>query len=152
IDGSHQYTEEGTYGVGAWVQDDGGAEVADGVTTATVDDVPVHVQAAPVRALEGQYFGGTVATFTDDGNPPDPEASYTATITWGDGSNPDTVALDGLGYVPGTHRYNEEGTYHVAVTVTDDGGSRAADTATATVDDAALQVSARPLHLVEGQA
>jgi ELWxxDGT repeat protein len=44
---------------------------------------PLSVTGQPITTVEGQTFSGEVATFSDS-NPLTP-ASYTATITWGDG-------------------------------------------------------------------
>lgn len=58
---------------------------------------------APINAVEGQRFSGTLATFTDllntPGNPnPTTSSSYQASVSWGDGNFvPATVADDGYG-------------------------------------------------------
>jgi hypothetical protein len=76
---------------------------------------------ATFGATEGVTFTGTVATFTD----PDrasTAAEYSATIDWGDGTQPTPGTISGQGgqfTVSGTHTYAEQGTYSVTITITD---------------------------------
>src|SRR5207253_5872305 len=100
---------------------------------------------------EGSSFSGAVATFTD-ANPFFTTADFTATIAWGDGNTSSgAVALaSGTFTVSGTHTYAEEGTYAVAITVTDDDGSTANPTATATIGDPAVTATGVAVSATEG--
>ena len=109
-------------------------------------DVPITATGTTISATEGASFAGTVASFTD----PDTSATageYTATIDWGDASLPTTGTISGpLGgpfTVSGTHTYIEEGTYTIAVTITDVDTPTNTATAisTANVADAPLTAS-----------
>jgi hypothetical protein len=98
------------------------------------------VDGTTAQATEGLPFTGvTVATLTDTDN--DPPASYSATITWGDGTNSAGAFQPNPGgglAVTGGHTYAEEGSYPVAVIVVDNDGSTATVQSTAQVADAAL--------------
>src|SRR5262249_18705008 len=91
-------------------------------------------------------FTGVVAGFTD-ADPAGAAADYTATITWGDGhTSAGTITGNGSGgfNVSGTNTYMTDGTYPIAVTITDAGGSTATANGTAYVGGLAtrFQVSA----------
>jgi acid phosphatase len=85
-----------------------------------------------VTAMVGQNFNGTVALVSD--TYPDLLAGdLTATINWGDGSNPDQVTLtgpDAKGFyeVAGTHTYTHVGRDTITVSVQDhvNGGTTSA--------------------------
>jgi hypothetical protein len=90
-----------------------------------------------VAPVEGASFSGVVASYANFQCQPE----CTATIQWGDGSDPSsgTVALNGNARdVSGTHAYAEEGTYTIDVVISD--GQRATSKAsgTANVADAPL--------------
>src|SRR6202035_1033323 len=138
----------------------GVAFAAGAITVAAGSDTAITV-------LEGDSTGSkNVATFTDSGNAPitaaprsiitcdgAAQARYTATIDWsGDGKDtgPGTVTCtntEGTWAVSGAHTYKDSGTFHINVTVTDtldepNVSGTATNTATATVGDAGLEVSA----------
>ena len=99
---------------------------ATGPGTLTVSNVPF-------QATEGVPFTGTVASFTDTDT--DTAGSYTATISWGDGTTSAGVVVSdsvrGQGFrVEGTHTYAEEGSYPVSVSVQDADGSSGTVSAT----------------------
>lgn len=137
VNGSHTYAEEGTYTTSLTVTDTNGNATATGTGTATVNDAPLF----PNPGLTIGYLPNValsnvlVATFTD-GNPDGSATDFTATINWGDGSAPSmAMVLPGTGNlfdVDGSHTYAVAGTFTVAVTVNDQGGSTATvlDTAT----------------------
>jgi hypothetical protein len=92
--------------------------------------------AATVVVPQGVTASGvTVATFTDAGGA-EPGASFSAVIDWGDGTAPTagTVSVSGGTLtVSGDHSFPTPGRYTITTTITDDGGSTATATASATV-------------------
>ena len=108
--------------------------------------VPISATGAPVNAVEGAPFSGTVATVTDPDTTGTP-GDYTASVDWGDGTAPTVGTLSGPTggpyLVAGSHTYEEEGTYTVKVTVTDKDTplNTATATTTATVADAPLSAT-----------
>jgi hypothetical protein len=85
--------------------------------TLTVTAAPLSATGVNFLTPAGGPYSGPVATFTN----PDPfasAASYTATITWGDGSSSAGVISangDGTFSVLGTHTYTNPGSYAVGV-------------------------------------
>jgi hypothetical protein len=79
-------------------------------------------------------YSGPVATFTD-ANPGATTADFTATINWGDGTTSSGTVSGPTGgpfTVSGTHTYPSSGTfntYTISTSISDDGGSTAATTA-----------------------
>jgi hypothetical protein len=107
-------------------------------------DKPITATGRTLSAVEGASANVTTATFSD----PDTAATaseYSATINWGDGStSAGTIAGSGGSFtVTGSHKYAEEGSYSVTVTINDpDTASNTATvTDTATVADAALHAT-----------
>jgi hypothetical protein len=169
--GSHTYTDNINRTITVTVTDKGGAAPITITSSATVSQAPIAVTALPVSGTEGLALTPTptannpgglvlVATFTDFAGQDDP-ASYAVTVAWGDGSADDTTGLvmvvaNGAGlydvYAP-AHIYAEEGSYTLAVSVTDaDNGPITVNaSATAVIADAALTAEASPaLTAVEG--
>jgi hypothetical protein len=147
VTGSHTYADEGVYTTTVVITDSDTASNTKTVTsTATVGDAALTSgPPVPIIATEGMAFSGTVVGSFSDANPGATAADFTATIHWGDGS-PATVGVvagptGGPFTVSGSHTYAEEGPYTITVTVTDDGGSSATLTGTATVADAPLSGS-----------
>jgi virginiamycin B lyase len=110
---------------------------------------PLNVTAAPISAVEGTVFSGTVATVPGTAA----LTGYGATIDWGDGTT-STGTLSGLGglAIGGTHAYAEEGTYTLIVTLQDGQGGMSTATTTAVVADAPLTPagSVSPFQAAEG--
>jgi hypothetical protein len=140
----HPYRSSGTYLVAATVLDVGGSS-STGTFSITVV-LPITASEAQVSAVEGAEFVGTVATFTV----PDTAATldeFSASIDWGDGSPSSTGTVvpswSGSFSVQGAHRYAEEGSATVKVTITEVANlsNFATATSTTTVADA-------PLHAV----
>lgn len=109
---------------------------------AAVADPAITATGMLIASTEGNPFAGTVATFTDPDTAAAP-AEYLATIAWGDGSPASAgVITGGAGSftVTGTHTYTEEGSYSVAITVTDidNSSNNATVTTAATISDAPL--------------
>jgi hypothetical protein len=68
-------------------------------------------------------FNGEVATFTSNDSPAQPASTYSATVTWGDGSRGSlgtiTGPVRGVFSVTASHTYLQAGTYTMNVMVTD---------------------------------
>jgi hypothetical protein len=137
----HPYANEGSYAIGVKITDDGGSSTS-ATSTATVADAALTAAGVIVSATEGTSTGNaTVATFTD-ANPNATASDFAAAINWGDGTtSTGTISANGNGgfAVTGVHTYVDEGKYTVGVKITDDGGSTANTTSTATVADADVQ-------------
>jgi hypothetical protein len=113
---------------------------------------------ADISTTEGQQFSGTVATFSDPGNPAT-ASDFTASIDWGDGNTDSgtiTSGSDGNFTVNGSHTYADEvanGTY--SVTISEPSTSFTANPVTAAVNVAdadSLSVSLVPTgHVIENQ-
>jgi hypothetical protein len=96
----------------------------------------------------------SLASFTSE-DPAATAADFSATITWGDGSAPTagTVAGgNGSFYVTGFHTYLTDGTYTVAVAVTDSGGSALNFSSTVVVVPAPLTGYTANLTDIAGQS
>src|SRR5207245_236535 len=111
---------------------------------------------APISATEGASTGTiTVATFSD-ANPGDNTSDFTVTIKSEERrvANSGAIPYDavpGSYTVTGSHTYAEEGSFAVAVSIVDDGGSTASAGLTATVADAALTATpGAPISATEG--
>jgi hypothetical protein len=81
--------------------------------------------AAPATAPAGPSMSGSGTVL--DGREGTPLLAVTATIDWGDGTQPskgDVAATStDSAQVSGSHTYTEDGTYRITVTVTDPGGA-----------------------------
>ena len=68
-------------------------------------------------------FNGEVATFTSSDSPAQPASTYSATISWGDGSQPSVASVTGppggVFSVKASHTYAKPGTYTMTVIVSD---------------------------------
>jgi hypothetical protein len=108
------------------------------------EDPKISAKGQNLSGTEGVEASGTVATFTD----PDTAATageYSASIEWGDGSSSSgTISGSGGSFsVAGGHTYADEGTYPIAVKITDvDNSSNTGTTSsTASIGDAALSAT-----------
>jgi hypothetical protein len=89
----------------------------------TVNNVPPRLflgSAEVIRAGDTMYH---TATFIDPG-----ADTWTATVDYGDGSGPQTLAVRPDGHLLFEHRYKKPGAYRVTVTVLDDDGGLSTDT------------------------
>src|SRR5207302_1227446 len=121
VSGSHLYAEEGSYTIAVTVTDAGGSTVALSGNATIADAALTAGQPAVISATEGSTVSGTVGSFSD-ANSGATAADFTATIQWGDGSSSAGVVSGPTGgpfTVSGSHLYAEEGSYTIAVTVTD---------------------------------
>jgi PKD repeat protein len=144
--------DSGTY-LATFTATEADGSSASSSATITVTDAALAAQPVAVSAVEGADTGSvTVATFTDTGIPEAPGA-YTALVDWGDGTtSAGTITFAaGTFTVSGGHTYAEEGSFPVTVTVSEDGGSSAVVTGSATVQDAPLSAQGATLTSVEGQ-
>jgi hypothetical protein len=136
---SHPYADGGNFTVAVTIKDAGGSSSSVN-STAAVTDAALTPTGKTVKATEGTAFNGVIATFTD-ANPNDPATAYTAVIHWGDGNTSNaTIVRTGRGVfnVDGSNNYADEGTYSVAVNISDAGGASTVATSTAAVTDAKL--------------
>lgn len=124
VSGSHSYAEEGTSPIRVHVADTDG-NTADANSSAIITDAALTATGTTAK-LTGKRFSGTVTSFTD-ADPNGTVADYTATITWGDGSNSTgtIMASGGSFIVSGDHAYPKHTSYAASVTITDNGGSTA---------------------------
>jgi PKD repeat protein len=143
---SHTYADNGDYTVTVAVTDkDGGSGSATfKISVANAD--PVATAAADQSSNEGASHDFDLGSFSDPGAN---DAPWSVDVNWGDGSSHSTgsrPAQGGLG--TSSHAYDDNGTYHVTVTVTDkDGGSGSAhfDVTVANVDPTASLANNGPV-------
>jgi hypothetical protein len=130
--------------------------------TAHVSDLPLTATALDITADvndEGEAFTADLATFTDaDPNAPTDAsgaaAMYTATIDWGDKTDPATGTIKivrGKFVVSGTHAYEEEGPHTITITIKDKAGASVVVTNVADVADGKLTAQGQNLKPVENQ-
>ena len=116
---SHTYVTGGTFTITLTVTDDGGASNS-ATTTATILAPPVADAGGPYTGVIGAPVSLTGAASSD------PDGSITS-YAWNFGDS-----ASGTGITIG-HTYGSAGTYTVTLTVTDDDGFTATDTAIATI-------------------
>jgi PKD repeat protein len=129
VQATHAYAEEGKYTTMVAVAMGSGSTFT-GAGAATVADAPLTLHVNALGAVAGTAFTGAVATFTDAA-PLEADASYSATIDWGDGTS--SAGSIAAGVVSGNHTYASAGSPTLTVTVHDEGGASATGTATATI-------------------
>ncbi|WP_422925029.1 FG-GAP-like repeat-containing protein [Singulisphaera sp. PoT] len=91
---------------------------------------PLTASGMPLNYVRGQSSKQSLARFVD-GDANAPAGAYTATISWGDGTNTNasasqgTIVFDGSGgfLVTAGHAYQKAGSYSIKVTIRDDGGN-----------------------------
>jgi PKD repeat protein len=142
---NHVYADNGIYTVTLTVTDDDGGVGVDALTI-TANNIAPTVNAGPDQTVnEGAVVSLDPATFNDLGT----LDTHTATIDWGDGTAPEdgiisespfgppgsTSGANGTVTVDGSHVYDDNGTYTVTVTVTDDDGASTSDTFDVTVNN-----------------
>jgi hypothetical protein len=155
ISGSHTYVEEGSYRLTMHVTDTAGNQ-AFFFSTADVADAPLSARGRAVAGSEGSSTGVvTAATFVDFGGP-ESVGDYHATIAWGDGvTDTGTIVANSNGSfsVEGSHSYADNGSYMIAAHITNDNGTTADTTSTATIANVAPTVGiSGPVDGVPGQS
>jgi hypothetical protein len=135
VSGTHAFLDEGMYIVTATVTRAGGSPIV--LTTPVyADDAVLTANTAP--SINGTAFTAipnqVIATFTD-GAPTSFAGEFLATIDWGDGTaSPGLISVTGNTIsVSGGHTYTSAGSFQVAVTLYDQGGSSATSNVTATI-------------------
>ena len=156
VEASHAYSTAGTFTISTLVADVGGSTVTETSTVNVTNSSLQQITAAPIAAVVGVPFTGTVASFTDP-NPSDTASQFTATINWGNGdSTAGTVTSVGSGafVVTGVdpvsgkgYAYPEEGTYNVSISVTGPHGSQFTAFTIATVSDAPITATGMTLGI-----
>jgi Ca2+-binding RTX toxin-like protein len=112
---SHVYPEEGPHNVVVTINDGFGGTPSQSVAVTVTDFTPVVNLGNPVTIQEGGMLTGT-ASFTD----PSADASWTATIDYGDGSGVHPLTLNTNKTFALSHTYLITGQHTVTVKVTDD--------------------------------
>ena len=136
---THQYLDDRVYQIQVQVADDDG-DVASSSRSLTVSNVAPTVEAGPDAVVdEGSTFMGSVS-FTDPGSD-----TWTATVDYGDGSEPETVLLADKSLTL-RHLYEDDGSYTVIVTVADDDTGVGSETLTVTVGNLAPVVTGLSLN------
>jgi hypothetical protein len=109
-----------------------------------VDSASITPAGQTLSAVEGAPFYAVVASFVD-GNPLAPAASFSASITWGNGNtSPGIINAQGNGHftVSGTNTYDYPGKDPISVSIDDIGGATAIASSMAVVAGAALAPAA----------
>jgi hypothetical protein len=147
VNGSHTYSEEGTYNAHVTVQDEGGSTTAWDVSVNVTDaSVSFHDNPLLPTVVEGQPTGDLAWMVFHDSDPNCTSGDYSAVLNWGDGSGiPQSEIRVRNGSSPGdcnfsvvgNHTYAEAGTYLLHVDFYD-AGTVASGGVTITVQDAPL--------------
>ncbi|MGH7137873.1 MAG: DUF4214 domain-containing protein, partial [Pirellulales bacterium] len=138
VSGGHVYAEDATYTIKVTIADVGGS-TATATSTATITEPSITLSPLAVSGFERSSLANVaVATFTH-GNGVEAAGNFAATIDWGDGTvSTGTVSESGTIYtVSGSHTYLDEGSFKIAVHVSDDSASADA-TASATIKEELL--------------
>ncbi len=150
VSGSHTYADPG-YGfvTNVTIADQDGSTTT--VTSiANVIQTPLLAVGVPVLATEGVPVpaGSLVASFADSLGR-DPLGDYSATITWGDGTNaPATVSYSNGAFLvlsAANHTYIDAGTYQVTVTIDNSAASSPGDPQQLNLATTSANVSAAAL-------
>jgi Ca2+-binding RTX toxin-like protein len=135
---SFDFETKSSYTIRVRTTDQGGLKY-DEVFTIAVDDRLELNAGADLAASEGDLVSLATAAY----NGPLSASNLTLTIAWGDGSNEPGVLVPTSGTnggtIANTHRYADNGSYTVTLTLTD-GATTVSDTFVATVSNAAPAV------------
>ncbi len=132
VTGSHTYAEEGNYTIMVSVNDGQGLS-GSANSPATVSDATLTLKQFSTREIS--HLTEKVTAHFTDADPAGTLSDYTATISWGDGSNSSATIAKGISSfsATGTHHYTKKGSYTVTLTITDQGGSQIIKTVIVTV-------------------
>ena len=150
---THRYLDDAEHTVTAVVTDDDTGSATRSVTADVRNVAPSGIAVTPLEvvAAEGEAPGagpvavteGAIVTYGIDFEDPGTLDTHSVTVDWGDGDAPQTLELGaGSRHVELPHRFLDDGTFDVAVTVTDDDGGEGAATAPVDVANVAPQVTA----------
>jgi|GEM_PF-1273229 len=128
---SHTYTKNGTYTVAVAIKDSDDESGTDTATVTVNNVAPIADAGTDATINEGGTFIST-GSFTDPG-----ADTWTATVDYGEDSGTQALALAVDKGFDLSHTYAENGTYTVAVTITDSDGESGTDTVTVTVNNVA---------------
>jgi DNA/RNA endonuclease G (NUC1) len=123
---THSYADNGTYTATVRVTDSHGAYTTATATVTVANVAPTVAPFAGATLLQGERYASS-GTFADPG-----ADHWTATVSYGDGSATQPLALAGTSFTLG-HRYDAAGTHLVTVAVADQDGDRGTRTATVVV-------------------
>jgi PKD repeat protein len=128
IMGTHTYAEEGAYGISLALNDGVGDNLNASLATAMVADASLSVLNLPpsFNFTPGILTPSLVLVTFGDGDTSSSPSDFTATINWGDGGTSfGTISSLGSGVydLAGAHTYAAPGTFTVALSVNDVGGS-----------------------------
>src|SRR5262249_40099405 len=140
----------------AGTADSGASDSNFGIVRYIGDPAPLSASRVSIQASEGSLFSGHVATFTDN-DPSAPISSFSATISWGDGTSSAGTIMQpgGMGtefVVNATHTYNGVA-QQALIHITDQDGSTATVSDAVAIADASLMaMGTSPLQLAEGSS
>ena len=141
VSGSHIYTDDGVYTVTLTVTDDD-LSVGSDTLTVTVNDL------GPTAALTGDAMldEGQVGSYDASASTSSPDAIVAYEWDWD--YNGGTFNPSGDTGITQSHAWNDNGTYSVAVRITDDDGSTDIATLSVTVGNLPPEVNAGPYQTV----
>ena len=128
---THLYLIGGAFTVSATVTDD---DAGVGSATAPVVVTSLNTPPSGLAVTAGPVLEGATETLSATFVDPDTGDTHTASLDWGDGSAPQSVALlAGVTSFSPTHLYQDSGTYNATVKVADSGASTTPVTVVVTV-------------------
>ena len=130
VSGAHTYVDEGSYSVMVTVTDDDGGSVTDSMLVNVANVAPVVLLSGDESGSEGDLLAWT-ALVSDAG------ISDTFTYSWNFGDGSPVLAS---ATASEAHVFLDEGSFDVALTVTDNGGAATTETVTVTITNAVPEI------------